>query len=299
MRRLEGSKGTSSTSASNAGSVLAAIRGLIPSLAPAERRVAQAAVDDPSGTAASTITQLAMACSTSETTVIRFCRQLDFRGYPELRLALAAAAGHAVATGDYVSGQILPGDTIAEVIAKVSTADSQAISDTAAQLDRQSVAKVVKALRRARRIDVFGIAASGYAALDLQQKLLRIGRMAFAASDPHMARVSAALLTPRDVAVAISHSGSTHDTVQPLALAKSTGATTVAITNFPRSPIVQHADFVLTTAARETTFRSGAMASRIAQLTVVDILFVLAAQSEPEITMEALRKTYEAVRGVR
>ncbi len=106
--------------------------------------------------------------------------------------------------------------------------------------------------------------------MDFQQKLHRIGQTAFAWSDTHIALTSAALLQPGDVAIGIPHTGVTTDTIDARAQARRSGATTVALTNFPRSPIVEVADHVLTTAVRETTFRSGAMASRLAQLTLVD-----------------------------
>jgi DNA-binding MurR/RpiR family transcriptional regulator len=99
-----------------------------------------------------------------------------------------------------------------------------------------------------------------------------------------------------DVAVAISHTGTTIDTVESLRLASARGATTIAITNFASSPVTEHADLVLTTAARETTFRSGATASRIAQLAVVDCLFVAVAQRTYDSAMQALELTYAAVR---
>jgi len=101
------------------------------------------------------------------------------------------------------------------------------------------------------------------------------------------------------VAIGISHTGTTADTVASLTQARSRGATTVAITNFPRSSIARAADHVLTTAARETTFRSGAMASRIAALTVVDCLFVAVAQRNYKQTLGALERTYAAVQALR
>ncbi len=60
---------------------------------------------------------------------------------------------------------------------------------------------MIDALVAARRVDVYGVGASGFVALDFQQKLHRIGRVAFAWPDPHMALTSAALLDPGDVAV--------------------------------------------------------------------------------------------------
>jgi DNA-binding MurR/RpiR family transcriptional regulator len=132
-------------------------------------------------------------------------------------------------------------------------------------------------------------------ALDLQQKLHRIGRVSFAWNDTHIMLTSAAVLRQGDVAVGISHTGATTDTVEALRTARQHGATTVALTNFPRSPISEVADLVLTTAARETTFRSGAMASRIAQLTVIDCLFIGVAQRHLSDAMGALEATRDAV----
>src|SRR5262249_49486274 len=131
---------------------------------------------------------------------------------------------------------------------------------------------------------------------DFQQKLHRIGRVAFAWSDLHLALTSAALLGEEDVAFGISHTGTTTDTIEAFAEAGRRGALTVALTNFPKSPITRVADLVVTTAARETTFRSGAMASRLAQLTVVDCIFVGVAQRTYPATRAALEATYEAVR---
>ncbi|MGH3914050.1 MAG: MurR/RpiR family transcriptional regulator, partial [Pseudonocardiaceae bacterium] len=154
---------------------------------------------------------------------------------------------------------------------------------------------VIEALVAAPRVDVYGVGASGFVALDFQQKLHRIGHVAFAWSDVHMALTSAALLRPDDVAVGISHTGATTDTLDFMGEARNRGATTVALTNFPRSPITDLADHVLTTAARETTFRSGATSSRIAQLTVVDCLFIGVAQLRLDTAREALQSTRDAV----
>ena len=90
------------------------------------------------------------------------------------------------------------------------------------------------------------------------------------------------------MAVGISHTGVTLDTVDALRMARERGASTIAITNFVRSPIAGQADLVLTTAARETTFRSGAMSSRIAQLAVVDCLFAGVAQRSYDQAITAL-----------
>lgn len=277
--------------------VLATLRGILPNLSPSEARVARAAINDPAGTAASTIGELARRCDTSETTVIRLCRTIGFGGYPEFRLSLAAAAATSVEEAEYLSGEILHSDTTEQVVRKVTGADAQAITETAAQVSIRSLEKAAKAIDAAGRIDLFGAGASSFVAQDMQYKLHRIGLISHCFADPHSAITSAALLARRDVAIGLSHTGSTRDTIRYLEVAADAGATTIAITNHPRASIARTAQIIVTTAARETTYRSGAMASRIAQLTLVDVLFVLVAQRRVDTATDALQRTFDAIRG--
>jgi DNA-binding MurR/RpiR family transcriptional regulator len=276
--------------------VVVRIRALMPSLAPAEQRVARLAVSDPGRAARWTISEYAERARTSGTTIIRFCRAIGLDGYPALRIALAATAGHGAAgTWRSVSGDIGPEDDIATVVRKVGHADARAVEETIGQIDFTVLAKVVDALISARRIDVYGVGASGLVALDLQQKLHRLGKIVYAWTDTHMALTSAAMLGAEDVVIGISYTGTTLDTIDPVRLAKANGALAVALTNHPRSALASLADLVLTTAARETTFRSGAMTSRIAQFTVIDCVFALVAQRNFEQTVDALERTYAAI----
>jgi DNA-binding MurR/RpiR family transcriptional regulator len=289
-----------STESSAESSPLVKIRSLLPGLARAEQRVAKVVLENPGTVAHRSITEVAEQAGTSETTVTRFCKAIGVGGYPELRIALAADTARSQARANHdMGGDIGPGDDLKQVVGKVAFADARAVEETAEQLDIESLDKVVQAVAGARRVDVYGFGASAFVAFDMQQKLHRIGLTCFAWNDTHIALTSAAVLTPADVAVGISHTGSTSETVEALRVARETGATTVALTNFPRSPITEVADHVLTTAARETTFRSGAMASRIAQLTVIDCLFIGVAQHHVDSAKTALEATYEAVSGHR
>jgi DNA-binding MurR/RpiR family transcriptional regulator len=278
--------------------LLVRVRAVMPALAPAEQRVANAVLADPGGVAAMTISELAEVASTSETTVIRFCKQIGVPGYPQLRLQLAAQSAQENIRPE-VGGDIEPGDSLQDVVGKVAFADERAVRETSQQLDVEALAKVVAAVSKAPRVDLYGSGASAFVALDLQQKLHRIRRVAFAWSDVHVALTSAALLSDGDVAIGISHTGTTVEVVEALEEAAKHGATTVAVTNFPRSPLARTADLVLTTAARETTYRSGAMSSRIAQLMVIDCLFIGVAQSVLPDARKALEETASAVRGHR
>jgi DNA-binding MurR/RpiR family transcriptional regulator len=282
--------------------VLVRIRAVLPSLRPAQRRVADAVLRDPAGTAELSISRLAQACETSVASVLRFCRSVGFQGYPELRLALARETSREAAEnaeGAALSPDIERDDTLADIVAKIAFSDAKAVEDTAATLDLAALGRAVEAVATASRIDIYGLGASGFVGQDLHQKLHRIGLHAFVWPDPHAALTSAALLDAGCVAIAISHTGTTIDTVDALRAARESGARTIAITNFAPSPLTECADLVLTTAARETTFRSGAMASRIAQLAVIDCLFVGVAQQSYDRTVSALSRTYRAIQSRR
>lgn len=278
--------------------VLVTLRGLLPTLVPSLRRVADRILDDPARAAGQTISELAGAADTSETTVMRLCHQVGVSGYRDLRVALAAEAGREAASNldtGQVGRDIGRHDRLDAILHTVTAADQRAIADTVHTLDRAALAKAVALIARARRVDIYGVGASAVVALDLEQKLERIGAVAAARRDVHAALTSAALLDRRDVAIGISHTGATRDTVEALTEAKRHDAHTIGLTSVPRSPLAKTADLLLVTAARETTFRSGAMASRIAALSVVDILFVAIAQRRYDATIAALEATRQAV----
>ena len=277
-------------------SPLVQIRSLLPGLARAEQRVARAVLNDPAAIARQSITEVAESASTSETTVTRFCKAIGVGGYPDLRIALAADAARTSQTDERtLGGDIGPDDDITAVVAKVAYADAKAVEETAGQLDRTALQRLVEAVSTARRVDVYGVGASAFVALDLQQKLHRIGLTCFAWSDTHAALTSAALLHEGDVAIGVSHTGATREIVEVLREADGRGATTAALTNFARSPVTEIAEHVLTTAVRETSYRSGAMSSRIGQLTAIDCLFVGVAQRHLDRTRDALDATSRAV----
>ena len=210
--------------ATGAGAVplLVRLRALRPSLSPAEDRVAEQVLADPRATAALTISELAVAAATSETTVMRFCKRLDLPGYPQLRLALAEESAQPRSLSA-ARTDISASDTVDDVIRKIAFADSSAVEETAQQLDRATLTETATLIGKAGRVDVYGSGASAVVGADLQMKLHRIGCLAFSWSDPHIALTSAALLGSKDVAIGISHSGTTRETIEAITTAKAHG----------------------------------------------------------------------------
>lgn len=269
---------------------------------PSMRRIAEVILSRPQVVLEETITRLARLCETSETSIVRFCRTLGFTGYAPMKLQMAAELATETAQfgadASYGSDIRLT-DTLVEMVSKISASEIFGIQETAASLDMNALQLVITRILRAQKVVLFGVAASNAGAQDLAQKLLRIGRVALWFQDAHDALVSAALLEPGDVAIGFSHSGRTRETSELLRVAQVRGAFTAAVTNVEGSPVTAHADAVLRTAVRETTFRSGAMASRIAQLTLVDYIFVGVARDSYDTSVQALKSTYESVNVLR
>lgn len=277
------------------------IRGLMPQLSGASRRIGETVLADPASLSTSSIAEVAVRSGTSPASVTRFCRVLGFAGYGEFRMSLAADLAHHAGAGWEVDvgTSIAPEDPIDRVVAVLRALGAATINDTVAQLDLATVETVAAAIAEAGRVDLFGIGGSGTLAVELQQRLHRIARPAWCSPDPHAALTSVALHGPGDVLIGFSHSGRTIETVNVIREAARRGATTVAVTNFPRSPAGEAADHVLTTAVRDTTFGPETIAARHAALIVIDCVYIAVAQRSYARTTEAFRRTTEAVAGSR
>lgn len=285
-----------------ADSLLTTIRAVLPDLPAALQRVGEQVLSAPAVVARATILETAERSGTSAATVTRFCRALGLPGYADLRLAMAEETGRSSAVAGWeidIGREILPADTLERVMGLITTADIRAIQETAAQLDLDEVNRAADAIATAGRVEVYGIGGSALVAAEMQLCLHRIGVPTWSWSDVHSGLTSAALLSAADVAIAVSHSGATYETVEMLSTAGSRGATTVALTSFPHSPMAEVADIVLTTAIHETTFRPDALAARHPQLMVLDLIYVAVAQRRYDTTSTALRVTAAAVAGHR
>lgn len=289
--------GTDPPVEASTGQLLVHLRSLLPDLPGALRQVANVILEDPAWASRATIVDLGERSSTSSATVTRFCRAVGVAGYTELRVAIATEIGRAVQAGWElgIGADVMPTDPLDQVLRTLLAVDQQAMRETAAGLDLDVLSAVVDALVAARRVDLYALGGSAAIVAEMQLRLHRIGVVSWQWSDVHSGLTSAALLGPSDVAIAVTHSGRTNETIEMLELARSQGATTVAITNFASSPIAAVADHVLGTAVHETTFRSGAMAARHSQFLLLDLLYLAVAQRTHERATDAFARTADAV----
>lgn len=264
-------------------------------MTPVEKLVAKYVEAHLSEVPALSVMQLAKASRTSEASIIRFCKTLGCRGYREFVLALSSTLGSMEDDTQNRYTDICPGDSLDTIISNVSLNNCQSIQDTLSILDKDEVARAIGLLRKAPRIDFYGVGASGLICQDAQQKFMRINKRCAAYVDSHSQMTAAALLGPGDVAVIVSNSGNTIEILDALDLIKRSGAKTIAITRYAKSELARQADVVLHISTPEITFRSGAMGSRIAMLNIVDILFSGVASAEYKSVKGYLTRTHDAL----
>jgi DNA-binding MurR/RpiR family transcriptional regulator len=260
---------------------------------PAEKSVAEFVLTNPENVMHMSVSEAARDMGVGESTVIRFCRSLGYKGYQEFKLRLAQDLVEPV---EFIHENITFSDTTADLAQKVFQTNVQAVGDTMKALDPQMVEVAAKSLADAGRVDIYGVGYSSFTALDAKLKFVRLGLVADAYGDAHLQAMAAASLRKGDVAIGISHSGSTRDVVDALTAARKSGASTIAITNFSPSPITRASDVVLLTASPESPLGGEVLTSRIAQLCVLDVLSVALAVTLGDGCLDLIRKTSEAVK---
>jgi RpiR family transcriptional regulator, carbohydrate utilization regulator len=267
------------------------IHGTYPSLRAAEQRVADFILKHPEELIHLTVTELADKTQTSESTVVRLCQKIGYKGYQEFKIMLARDL---VGPTETVYEEIVPGDDIPTLKQKVFAANAQALKDTMEVLQNEDLEKAVAVLAPARRVEMYGIGGSAPLALDAYHKFMRLGLNAVCLSDGDLMAMSSSLLGTGDVVLGISHTGGSRDVCDAMENAQSVGATTICITHRATSPITKVADIKLFTAAKETVFGSDAMSSRIAQLSIIDTLFAGIANATYEKSLVNVQKTRQA-----
>jgi len=270
--------------------VLSSIRSGMDDLRSSEKKVAAYVLKNPETVTTLSITDLAEEVGTSEPTVIRFCRKLGLKGFMDLKLSLARD----LPSSQYIHESVHESDTLPRIFNKMLNAAREAFNETMNTMDLELLEKASQALASAQRIEFYGVGGSGAVAQDAHHKFFRRGIPCLAYSDPHMQAMSAALLGPGDVVVAISHTGSTKDIIDSAAIARERGATVIGIVGRERSPMSRICDITIPVHSPEAALRLAPMTSRLVQLAIIDVLFVSVALKDPgevKSRLDAVKRT--------
>ncbi len=264
-------------------------------LRPAERKVAEFVLADPSGFVHKSITAAAAEAGVSEPTVLRFCRAVGYSGFQSFKIGLAGSLGAGI---PYVLRGLAPEDGVEQLVEKVCGHAQKAIADLRAGLKADAVDQAITSLNRARHIEFYGAGASGVVAKDAQHKFLRLGVPAAAYIDSHQMVISAASLKFDDVAVVFSHTGRSRGVLYAVEVALGQQATVIGVTS-AETPLAELCSIPVVVPPSEDTGVYMPMVSRLIHLVVVDILAAgIALRRGPQFVPH-LRRVKEKLKGLR
>lgn len=272
-------------------SCLMNIQSKIKLLTGSEKKVAKYVLENYMKVLDYTVTELSEKADVSDATVVRFCRSVGYKGYQDLKINLAQDA---IMPYKHLNTSLEERDTPEQIALKVIRSEIETLEETINILDMKELELAARAIQKARRVVFFGSGGSIMVAEDAMHKFLKIGIQCTVQMDTDVQVMESVLLGPEDVAVGISHSGTTRNVIECLKNARANGATTIGLTTYGKSPILKQCDHVLMTSTKETVFRSESVTARIAQLSVIDSLVAIISFMDYEKSYEAIQRTRTA-----
>lgn len=274
-------------------SLLSDIRTKYNLLSKTQKTIADYILDNPDSSILLSITELGNHCSTSETTVMRFLKKLDYDSYQIFRVNLAKELIDS--PSETINEEIAEGDSSTDIKRKVISHTNTAISDLEYAMDQEDIDKAVEMILKAKRILFFGVGASSAIAIDALHKFGKIGLNVLGFQDSHMMNICASHAGEKDVLFAVSHTGESVEVLNAVTLAKQNGAKIISLTSFSNSSLAKKSDVFLSSSTNDKKYHSEAMASRIVQLVIVDILYLSVFMQSEAKYYKALNKSRIAV----
>ena len=241
-------------------------------LTSAEKKVADYAVIHQQQTQFMSISELAEEAGVAEATISRFCKRLGYKGYSAFKLAIANAtagrADHSAADEEEAEE-----DSVEGMCRAVSRSNAEALAQTLELIQPDGVRKAADMIISAGRVLCMGQGGSMILSQECAHLFSTIQLNFVAVMDSHLQAIAASQLTPGDLVIYFSYSGSTKELMKNLQIIRERKARIILITRFPKSPGAAYADIVLQCGSREGPLQGGSVAARIAQLYLMDVLF--------------------------
>ncbi len=254
------------------GACLAKVRASLEHKSKSAVRIASFILRSPPEARNLSISALARACETSAATISRFSRDLGYSGFKEFQLDLATA----VAKDEAFAPEDFPRGVSPEaIIHQVFECNRRSLEDTERVVDHQALVRVAEVIREAQRVFVLGVGGSALVAREAVQRFLSLGLTALVLEDPYFQIFATSTVNRNDVVIGISHTGQTASVIESIQQAARLRERSVALTNYPQSPLAGASEFPLITAYREHRVNAAVSSSRIAQMSVIDSLYFI------------------------
>lgn len=207
------------------------------------------------------LTEMSELCGVAEATLLRFFRKLQYKGFQDFKFMLAQELS-----------QITHHESESTYIEKIKLNTVDAIINSSEIINSDDLDLAIENINNSEDVVIFGIGSSGIAALDMHNRLMRIGKQVNVITDSHFQIMRASSMTSKTVVIAISLTGSTKDIVDAVKIAKENKATIIALTNYAKSPLTKLSNIVLLSSTKESPLDSGSLISKISQLFLIDLI---------------------------
>lgn len=259
---------------------------------PTEQEIANHILDNPNLVVDMSIHELARHTFSSASTIVRLCHHTGFAGYKEFRKAVSYELAMREQSKREEQKDIEQSDSLQDIIDKITYKNIVSLEETKELMDVKVLRACVDMIKNARVIYLFGLGASLCAAKDAYLKFLRLNKICVINEDWHSQLLQAKNAGREDLGIVISYTGATVEVIECMKCMKENHTPIIAITRCVNSPVSELADQKLYTTANESVFRSGAMSSRISQLSIIDILYTALANEHYEESLEQLSRTH-------
>ena len=267
------------------------IMGSMHLLTNSESKIAKYVLDNFNETLNYNVSELADKAGVSDASVVRFCKSLGYKGFQDFKIS---AAQDILPRDRYFNPSLEQNDDVMTICKKIFNLEMAALNRTFSLINFIDMEAACEAISKADKVLAMGSGGSLIVAKDMQHKLMKIGIQSFVHDDIDLQMMAASLLTEKDVAICISHSGSNRNILSGLKLAHDKGATTIALTGQGKTPIANTADIALYVASEKTMFRSESASTRIAQLSMLDSMVSIIAFKNYEKSYRAVQQTRQA-----
>lgn len=234
-----------------------------------------------------TISEMASKLGFADSTIFHFTKKLGYDSFRDFRNDLLFEEYDPSIS---VHENINPNDNCFDIAQKVFDSSIKSLNNTKILLKNADLQKSASILLKSNSLSFFGVGGSNVVSFDAYHKFLRSPLHVQYAMDYHIQLMQAALLTEKDCAIVITHTGLTKETIKILETLNKVEAKIIVITSYYSKDIKKYSDVTLISVSEETGFRSESLSSRIAQLAIIDSLFTIVMFANEQKSNESLYK---------
>ncbi len=261
------------------------------SLTKSEKKIANFIMKNFEKTKNMTSYEISNKVNVGQATVIRFSKKLGYVSFNELINSI-----NKLEQEDILEKNISLSDDITTTNTKIANQYIDVVKLTLELNPAKIFEEVIEEIIKAERIVVLGIGNSAIVSTDFVNKLARVGMNAFTNLDTHLQFSMITNLRKKDLLILISDSGETREIVEAAKLAKENNTKIIAITKFTKNKLHSYSDYILKTASFDVNLRLDATTSRIAQFTIIDMIFINILKTDFSKYKEIITKSDNAVR---